>query len=189
MGDEGRLGMVLASMFCLVCISPRTSLFIYCFCQSWLVVRFPPPHPFPSWGPIICWLPSNGPRIVGFGSGAVYRDFGGSRGRSGLGPLGTDRQLRTLPQRILFSLFVFVDLYFSLSAFSLLWFQYTMSHRYSDHRLAPWPQLHLWFWVNLFFGGLCFRNCKIQCLCRRTSKSLLKNMSGSLTLRYLMFTI
>lgn len=188
MGDEGRLGMVLASMFCLVCISPRTSLFIYCFCQSWLVVRFPPPPSVSLLGPhylLVAFKLAKDSRIWKRSSAS----FGGSRGRNGLGPLGTDRQLRTLPQRILFSLFVFVDLYFSLSAFSLLWFQYTMSHRYSDHRLAPWLQLHLWFWVNLFFGGLCFRNCKIQCLCRRTSKSLLKNMSGSLTLRYLMFTI
>ena len=49
-------------------------------------------------GPIICWLPSNWPRTVVFGSGAVHRDFGVFRGRSGLGPLGTNGQLK-LPYR------------------------------------------------------------------------------------------
>ena len=48
------------------------------------------------------------------------RGFGIGRGSCGLGPLGTDGHLRTIPQRMLFSLCGSVDLYFSLDAFSLL---------------------------------------------------------------------
>lgn len=91
-----------------VCIYLCMSAFIDCFCQSEIVVRL---LPF-LLGPIICWLPSNGLRIVVFGSGAVYRDFGVCRGRSGLGPLGTNGQLRTIPQRIFFSFCVFVSVLF-----------------------------------------------------------------------------
>lgn len=94
-----------------VCIDLCLSVFIYRFCQSWLIVRLPLPSPPFLLGPIVCWLPSNWPRIVVFGNGAVYRDFGVCRGSSGLGPLGTDGQLRIIPQRILFSLCVLVDLY------------------------------------------------------------------------------
>lgn len=50
----------------------------------------------------------------------AHRDFGVWRGSCGLGPLGTDGHLRTIPRRMLFSLCASVDLYFSLDAFSLL---------------------------------------------------------------------
>lgn len=65
------------------------SVFIHCFCQSWLTdtplsfLSFPP-------GAHYLLLPSNWPRIIVFGNGAVCRDFGVCRGRSGLGPLGAE---------------------------------------------------------------------------------------------------
>ena len=106
--------LVSASAWCV-----HISVSIYCCCQSQLIVSLLLPSPSFLLGPIICWLPSNWLRAV-FGNGAVCRDFGVCRGSSGLGPLGTDGHLRTIPQRMLFSLCGSVDLYFSLDRFAFL---------------------------------------------------------------------
>ena len=151
--------LVSASAWCV-----HISVSIYCCCQSQLIVSLLLPSPSFLLGPIICWLPSNWLRAV-FGNGAVCRDFGVCRGSSGLGPLGTDGHLRTIPQRMLFSLCGSVDLYFSPDRFAFCSSStpcHTGIHVIID--LAPCPQQSAWFWENPFFGGLYYHSCKIQCL-------------------------
>lgn len=110
-GKEGRLDECCWA-FSAWCEHVSVSVGIHLLFLSIIVnsetLPFPPPFLL---GPIICWLPSNWLRTVIFGCGTVYRDSGVCRGRSGLGPLGTDGRLRTISQRMFFALCVFVDLY------------------------------------------------------------------------------
>lgn len=115
-------------------------------------------------GPIICWLPSNWLRIVVFESGAVHRDFGLCRGRSGLGPLGTHGQLRTNPQRIFFFLILCICGCFM---FHCMHFHCCSSNRPCHTGIhiiidvVSCFQLAVRFWENPSFGGLCFLSCKV----------------------------
>lgn len=169
-GQEGRLDVgVVEPVLLGVCIYLCMSAFIYCFCQSQVIVRLLPP----LLGPIICWLPSNWLRIVS----SIWK----WSSAQGLWVMQRKEWIRSFGYKWATQNYPTENLFFLLCICGCFIFHCMHFHCGSSNRpchtgihividLVSCLQLAVWLWENPSFWGLCFLSCKVKCLYRVISK-------------------